>query len=559
MDYTDEQLDKKADELGVPKEMRDQWKQIAYGPARAAQAKQRSLEQMDLPDAFDASRGQAQSARAENKQPQMPGGITKTPMQGDEPHPQDDQQAVMAGGRYQLRDAPVVQSAGTLVPGGWQPHSRSAQVQSAVGVDPEARELGDQASDRERNAVGRMDAAERLQTAQEADFLDRQDRLQELRAQNQRDRNEDRQRRVDVEMQKLGQLTDAANAGKIDPDQLSHERGFLGNLVAAISVGLGGLGQGMAGLGSNPALDVLNRQIDRNIQAQKDNINQKHAAVDEQRGLIAQLQKNGMNEDQAESAAWNMYLDQAKTQIAKIAAGTKDQAIQARSQQMLAAIDKEQADRLQKYREASTDKVIRKEQDAYRPAQWVGGGTGGKADSALSVHMPDGTVRIAADAESARKGRAAVVFQTKMKSIDQEALKFRELRKQALKSQDWKAAASYDDTLKQIQQDRIYTLSTAQEQGVVRDAEFIREAKVVDVASFDWNPLTAGHTKQFLTDEQGRFDRIMENEVRTWAPEVAQHSYAVDASGGLKPQNTYTGEAKAPPKYVQPPSFKGVK
>lgn len=67
--------------------------------------------------------------------------------------------------------------------------------------------------------------------------------------------------------------------GKIDPENYFEptEEGGAGHsrLLSAISVGLGGFAQGLIG-GNNPALQYLNQAIDRNVDAQKFNIQNKN-------------------------------------------------------------------------------------------------------------------------------------------------------------------------------------------------------------------------------------------------------------------------------------------
>lgn len=67
---------------------------------------------------------------------------------------------------------------------------------------------------------------------------------------------------------------------KIDPNRIFHEMGTGRSIGAAIAVALGGIGQGLmvaAGAkgATNPAMDVINKAIDRDIDAQRFNITKK--------------------------------------------------------------------------------------------------------------------------------------------------------------------------------------------------------------------------------------------------------------------------------------------
>lgn len=59
------------------------------------------------------------------------------------------------------------------------------------------------------------------------------------------------------------------NNGHIDPQRFMSSKTDTGRVMTAIGLLLGGIGQGMAHLSSNPAMDVLQKQIEQDIDAQK--------------------------------------------------------------------------------------------------------------------------------------------------------------------------------------------------------------------------------------------------------------------------------------------------
>ncbi len=65
---------------------------------------------------------------------------------------------------------------------------------------------------------------------------------------------------------------DAINAGQIKPKDYIDKMSTGGKISTGIGLILGGMGQGLMRSKSNPALDFLNSQIDRNIEAQKANL-----------------------------------------------------------------------------------------------------------------------------------------------------------------------------------------------------------------------------------------------------------------------------------------------
>jgi hypothetical protein len=70
-------------------------------------------------------------------------------------------------------------------------------------------------------------------------------------------------------------ITKDIAAGHINPNQLWEDSSAPSKVASAIGLILGGIGGGLQRTGGNAALDFLNKQIDRNIDAQKANLGQK--------------------------------------------------------------------------------------------------------------------------------------------------------------------------------------------------------------------------------------------------------------------------------------------
>lgn len=64
-------------------------------------------------------------------------------------------------------------------------------------------------------------------------------------------------------------------SGKIDPNHYLGSMDTGNRILAAISIALGGIGGGVSGRGGNVALDVINKAIDRDVEAQKADLNKK--------------------------------------------------------------------------------------------------------------------------------------------------------------------------------------------------------------------------------------------------------------------------------------------
>lgn len=103
-------------------------------------------------------------------------------------------------------------------------------------------------------------------------------------------------------------------AGRLNPNQYMEEMDTGSKILTAISVALGGMAQGF-GVSENPGLAFLNRQIDRNIEAQKANLGKKQSL------LSAYMQKFNNLEDATKMTRLineGYYASLMEQQIAKI-------------------------------------------------------------------------------------------------------------------------------------------------------------------------------------------------------------------------------------------------
>ena len=123
--------------------------------------------------------------------------------------------------------------------------------------------------------------------------------------------------------------------GHIDPQHFWKSKDSTGKAMTAIGLILGGIGQGLAG-GENPALQFLNAQIDRDIDAQKATISQKG-------NIIKALHEKMGNIKDATSVAKAMYANIYAAKLQKAAADSKDPMAKARADMAIGQIRAEQA------------------------------------------------------------------------------------------------------------------------------------------------------------------------------------------------------------------------
>lgn len=139
---------------------------------------------------------------------------------------------------------------------------------------------------------------------------------------------------------------DIAN-GKIDPQAYWKNKGLAGRVTASIALMLGGIGQAFGG-GENPALKIINHNIEQDIEAQKANLGKKHsllssyvqqghdiqsamqlAKADQMDAYAGQLQQVATKyagpeaAANAEKAIGGIKTDAAKTRQAAMQAGAK--------------------------------------------------------------------------------------------------------------------------------------------------------------------------------------------------------------------------------------------
>ena len=117
--------------------------------------------------------------------------------------------------------------------------------------------------------------------------------------------------REDKLLNDINTLNEQYRAVEIEPNRIFKNTSTGAKILAAISVGLGAYAAGMTG-GRNYAMEIIDSAIENDIQAQKLELQQKGAAIDDKRNLLNDLIKQGMSESEAEEASRLMLLQKAK-------------------------------------------------------------------------------------------------------------------------------------------------------------------------------------------------------------------------------------------------------
>jgi hypothetical protein len=147
-----------------------------------------------------------------------------------------------------------------------------------------------------------------------------------------------------IQYQKQISAIDADNAKlqkdiqeqKIDPNRLWNNASTAGKISASIGIILGGIGAGLQGSNHNVALDLINKSIDRDIDAQKSELGKKQ-------GLLSMNMQKYHNATAAQAATRLQFLGMAQAQIAKAAATSGSAQAQANAKIAISQIGVQEA------------------------------------------------------------------------------------------------------------------------------------------------------------------------------------------------------------------------
>lgn len=195
--------------------------------------------------------------------------------------------------------------------------------------------------DTEANAVRAGSQAERAKILARGEQLETLSRQQEEDAAIQRAEADDASRRFDEHMAETQRQLDEIREKKIDPSQIMHKPGMVP--LAIVGGVMGGLFQGITGSKTNPFIDELDKQIDRNIAAQEKDIDTGLKAGQQRMTLLGEMRASFKDHAMAKMQARNLYYESFKQGIEAEAAKFDDPIAKARAEQAVAAIQRPQA------------------------------------------------------------------------------------------------------------------------------------------------------------------------------------------------------------------------
>ena len=148
-------------------------------------------------------------------------------------------------------------------------------------------------------------------------------------------RQQDRQNQIMLKQQDYDRATDSFS--KMEVKDFWSSRGVGDQVLAAISVGLGALGQGLGG-GENPAMTIIQKAIETDMARQKANIGKASEAVQMKGNALSQLRATLGDEQLADNAFYEAGLKQASARIDQLRLSTNDKVLQANADAMKADI-----------------------------------------------------------------------------------------------------------------------------------------------------------------------------------------------------------------------------
>lgn len=342
--------------------------------------------------------------------------------------------------------------------------------------------------------------------------------------------------RTQAVMQKHQDDLDAANkayqAAQIDPNRLFKNRSTGDNIMSAIGVALGAFG---ASINHTPnfALEIVNKAIDGDIEAQKAELAKKGQGA---QNALSQLRESTGSYENADNAYRLAALQYAKSKADELNAKGTDTALQ---QQLGNQIEQLKLQNLQ-HREAT---------ERYVPPQLIGG-TPGVSDAErektvqLPVEMggyPAGTRLIANDPKSAEKLRTAAEGYSILSSLSQQVKALEKQYGSDIYVEGSKGNNAYMSLVTNAVSQAGHVNAVAKQPIV--DTDMLRE----QLTPHGYNALGIGPSvSDRFNAAVNAYKSSSDAFLKAEAPEVAHRYVGVTPSGRVVPGAEYTGDAPMP-------------
>lgn len=139
-------------------------------------------------------------------------------------------------------------------------------------------------------------------------------------------------------MAHLEEMAKEVESGKIDPERWWHSQSTGQQVLYHIAAFIGGFGAGFSGQ-PNSAMEIINRKITNDIEAQREDLLNKHKNIENVHSLLAETYKRTHNMEEAMLLAKNVAVDQVAAQAKALGVGAQGTLADAESLHKIAVID----------------------------------------------------------------------------------------------------------------------------------------------------------------------------------------------------------------------------
>jgi hypothetical protein len=219
------------------------------------------------------------------------------------------------------------------------------QAQAAQGAEMQKAGLVDQAG---VEAAGKAMAAKAMSDAADInnDFVARQQRAAAAGLEE--------SRRIFAEVQEIQK---ELQTQKIDPNRVWGNKSTGGKIATAIGIILSGIGSGLTG-GPNLAMQVIDGEIERDLDAQKANLDNKRAGLGDKINALAAARTITKDEVEQLDVSRLIMLDAIKAKLQSFALQTDSEVAQGRVMEAVGMIDQRSAEIAAGLKEKSTARVV---------------------------------------------------------------------------------------------------------------------------------------------------------------------------------------------------------
>ncbi len=464
-------------------------------------------------------------------------------------------------------DAPATGSLG-VIPGGFYPDKMVAEAKLGKPVPAEARAAYGASTALGLDAAGKKGAADQSFHEQEKAIYGGRLAAAEAARADMVKLHAEKDAEVGRRLQEIEALNKQAT---IKPEDTFNDRillgRMLGTLFAGLGVAIGGRAGIFAGVMSGGLMNgIIDQDIDSRLKAKKSLGDQAAKQTD----LLGMYLKKFGDKERAIQATKLAYWDSSLAQLDQFAAehqGRLDPIkVEERRAEILAQRGKTVND-LAKQEEADVTETYA--QKYHMPQAVGGGGTGAGGPEGYTFQTPDGTYYNFADKELYEKAVKRQDLNNRLIDRNNEILKLRKATRELgftlPGTKEYEIRQKNLALLKDIEEEKLSTIESAREQGVIREGEYGRKKELTGHATtgleFTWDKALAGPLRDA---EYAAGDAVLNSQTKRWEKDtndypksattpIVEHGYVRNPmTGELSPIKKYTGQTTGPDPRLAP-------